>query len=123
MKQCQAIKANGGRCARIVSAEQSYCYSHDPTRQAERKRNAARGGRVKATGEVGRVKAHLQALADDTLSGEVDTRVAAVVSQVWNTYLSAIRTELKVREIEDVAVRLEELEEALKLRKKDRYGA
>lgn len=125
MKRCQAIKANGGRCERIVSPEQDYCYSHDPDRQAERKRNAARGGRVKASsaGEIARVKANLQALADDTLAGEVDTRATAVVTQVWNAYLSAIRTELKVKEIEELEARLEELEKALQHQKERRsYG-
>jgi hypothetical protein len=111
--KCQAIKANGGRCERIVSGSQSYCFSHDPARQEERKRNAALGGKAKASGELKRVKAHLQALADGTLAGEVDTRVAAVVTGVWNTYLSAIRTELKVREVEEFEARLRGLEEAL----------
>lgn len=122
MKKCQAIKANGGRCERIVSAEQDYCYSHDPSRQSERKRNAAAGGRVKATGEVSRVKANLQALADSTLSGETDTRVAAVVTGVWNTYLNAIRTELKVREIDEFESRLKDLEEAIQRQRETRYG-
>lgn len=120
MKQCSGIKPNGGECERIVASEQDYCYGHDPTRQSERRRNAARGGRVKATGEIGRVKAHLQALAEATLSGEVDTRVAAVTSQIWNTYLAAVRTGLKVREIEELEARLEDLEEALQHQKETR---
>jgi hypothetical protein len=124
MKQCSGIKANGGRCERIVGKEQDYCYGHDPARQSERRRNAAREGRGKATGEIGRVKAHLQALAEATLSGEVDTRVAAVTSQVWNTYLAAVRTGLKVREIEELEARLEDLEAALQHQKETRrYGA
>jgi len=124
MKQCSGIKPNGGRCERIVASEQDYCYAHDPARQSERRRNAARGGKAKATGEIDRVKAHLQALADATLSGEVDTRVAAVTSQIWNTYLAAVRTGLKVREIEELEVRLEELEKALQHRNETRrYGS
>ena len=110
MKKCQAIKANGGRCERIVGASQPFCYSHDPARQEERKRNAARGGRVKATGEVGRVKAQLRNLADATLSGEVDRSVAAVVNQIWGTYLSTVRTQMKDEEHEEHENRLRELE-------------
>jgi hypothetical protein len=113
MQRCSGIKPNGGRCERIVSAEQTYCYSHDPGRQAERRRNAARGGKVKATGEIGRVKASLQALADATLEGKVDKSVAAVTSQIWNVYLSAVRTELKVREVEELAREVEELREMI----------
>jgi hypothetical protein len=109
MNRCSGIKPNGGRCERIVSQEQSYCYSHDPGRQGERQRNAARGGRAKASGEIGRVKANLQALADATLEGAVDKGVAAVTGQIWNIYLSAVRTELKVREIEEIAREVEDL--------------
>ena len=37
MKRCSGIKPNGGRCERIVSTEQEYCYSHDPERAAEQR--------------------------------------------------------------------------------------
>jgi hypothetical protein len=108
--QCAAIKRDGGRCGRIVSGSQDYCYAHDPARQEERKRNAARGGRAKSAGEIGRIKAQLQKLADGTLSGEVDRGVAAVVNQILGTLLAALRTEMKVRELEEHEMRLAELE-------------
>jgi hypothetical protein len=119
MPRCSHTYADSSQCKRIVSAEQSYCYSHDPDRSEERKRNAARGGKAKASGEIGRVKANLQALADATLEGEVDKGVAAVTSQIWNTYLAAVRTELKVREVTELEERLEEVEEILERRRKD----
>ena len=56
------------------------------------------------------MKAQLQALADSTLEGSTDTRVAAVVTQIWNTYLSALRTEMKAKELEEMEARLVELE-------------
>jgi hypothetical protein len=124
MPRCSHTYADSSQCKRIVSAEQSYCYSHDPTRQQERKRNAARGGKARACGEIGRVKADLQTLADATLEGAVDKSVAAVVSQIWNVYLSAVRTELKVREVLELKQRLEEIESILEhKRKDDRWGA
>jgi hypothetical protein len=121
MRKCQAIKGNGTRCQRIVTSSSSYCYSHDPARQEERKRNAQRGGRVKGTREVTKLKLHLQQLADDTLAGEVDRGVATTVNQIYGTILGAIRTELKVREVEELVPRLEELEAALQKRKNP-YG-
>jgi hypothetical protein len=48
-------------------------------------------------------------LADDALTGAVDRGNAAVVGQLLNTYLSAVRTELKVREVEELAREVEEL--------------
>jgi hypothetical protein len=108
--QCAAIKRDGGRCSRLVGAGQSYCFSHDPARQEERERNARLGGKTKAAGEIAAVKAQLQALADSTLVGSTDTRVAAVVTQIWNTYLSALRTEMRFKELGEHEDRLRELE-------------
>jgi hypothetical protein len=49
-------------------------------------------------GEVAEIKRRLSDLADDTLEGTADTRVAAVVSQVSNVLLRAVTVELGVRE-------------------------
>jgi hypothetical protein len=64
MPRCSHTYADSSQCRRIVSAQQRYCYSHDPLRAGERRRNAARGGKAKASGELGRVKARLHTLAD-----------------------------------------------------------
>jgi hypothetical protein len=124
MHKCAGIKPDGGRCERIVSAEQDYCYSHNPARQEERRRNAARGGKMKATGEIGRVKARLQALADMVEEGEMDRADAAVIGQIWGTYIRAVGMELKVREVTELEERLENLEQALEQNKRgSRWGA
>jgi hypothetical protein len=111
--RCSHTYADSSQCRRIVSAEQQYCYSHDPARASERKRNAARGGRAKASGELGRVKARLQALADMVEEGQMDRADAAVISQIWGTYLRAVSVELKAREQLEITERLEQLEEDL----------
>ncbi len=124
MPQCAGIKRDGGRCEAVVTGEQSpFCYHHDPARQEERKRHAVKGGRSKASGEIGRVKARLQTLADAVEDGTLDKGVGAVVSQIWNVYLSAVRTELKVREVTELEERLEEVEEIIRERRSDRWGA
>jgi hypothetical protein len=93
--RCSHTYADSSQCRRIVSAEQQLCYSHDPSRASERKRNAARGGKAKASGELGRVKARLHALADMVEEDHMDRADAAVISQIWGTYLRAISTEMK----------------------------
>ncbi len=113
MPRCSHTYANSSQCRRIVSAEQEYCYSHDPQRASERKRNAARGGRAKASGELGRVKARLHTLADMVEEGQMDRADAAVISQIWGTYLRAVSVELKAREQLEITERLEQLEEDL----------
>jgi hypothetical protein len=111
--RCSHTYANSSRCRRIVSAEQEYCYSHDPQRASERKRNAARGGRAKASGELGRVKARLHTLADMVEEGQMNRADAAVISQIWGTYLRAVSVELKAREQMELIERLEMLEGSL----------
>jgi hypothetical protein len=113
MPRCSYTYEDSSRCRRIVSAEQEYCYSHDPARASERKRNAARGGRAKASGELGRVKARLHTLADMVEEGQMDRADAAVISQIWGTYLRAVSVELKAREQLEITRRLEQLEEDL----------
>jgi hypothetical protein len=113
MPRCSHTYADSSQCRRIVSAEQKYCYSHDPARAGERRRNAARGGKAKAGGELGRVKARLQTLADMVEGGQMDRADAAVISQIWGTYLRAISTEMKLKEQFELVERLESLEGGL----------
>ena len=113
MPRCSHTYEDYSQCRRIVSAEQEYCYSHDPSRASERKRNAARGGRAKASGELGRVKARLHTLADMVEEGQMDRADAAVISQIWGTYLRAVSVELRVREETEFVERLLRLEEGL----------
>ena len=113
MPRCSHTYGDSSQCRRIVSAEQKYCYSHDPGRAGERKRNAARGGRAKASGELGRVKARLHTLADMVEGGQMNRADAAVITQIWGTYLRAVSVELKAREQLEITRRLEQLEEDL----------
>ena len=113
MPRCSHTYADSSQCRRIVGAEQKYCYSHDPGRARERRRNAARGGKAKASEEVGRVKARLQALADMVEEGRMGRADAAVISQIWGTHLRAVSVEMKLKEQLELVERLESLEEGL----------
>src|SRR5215212_4096769 len=113
MPRCSHTYEDSSQCRRIVSAEQQYCHSHDPLRAGERRRNAARGGKAKASGELGRVKARLQTLADMVEEGQMDRADAAVISQIWGTYLRAVSVEMKAREQRELVEKLEALEEGL----------
>ena len=113
MPRCSHTYADSSQCRRIVSAEQELCYSHDPARAYERRHNATREGKAKASGELGRVKARLQALADKVEEGHMDRADAAVISQIWGTYLRAVSVEMKLKETLELVARLEALEEGL----------
>jgi len=49
--------------------------------------------------------------------GQMDRGDAAVISQIWGTYLRAVSVELKVQEQRELIERLDALEEAAKLAK------
>jgi hypothetical protein len=117
MARCSHTYADSSQCKRIVSAEQTYCYSHDPARQEERKRNAAKGGKAKATSDLTDVKQRLRALAEGVLAGDVDKGVGAVVATIWGVYLRAVSTELAVREQVELLERLEALEQSVESRR------
>jgi hypothetical protein len=120
MARCGFVKDDGRPCERIVKASQRYCYSHDPQRASERKRNAARGGR---RGGRGRPVVELAALRDENsdirrrlLDGKLRPGVAAVAVQSINTDIRAVSAALKAHEQEELAERLEALEDVLKRR-------
>jgi hypothetical protein len=101
----------------VVGPGQSHCYAHDPNRSQERKRNASRGGRSKSQGELGELKRRIRSLAAEVLDGSADRGRASVANQLYNTLIRAIEQERKQRELEELAGRLEALEEVLKGRR------
>jgi hypothetical protein len=75
------------------------------------------GGRSKGQGELGELKKRIKDLAAGVLDGTADRGRAAVANQLYNTLIRAIEQERKQRELEEMAERLEALEEVLKGRK------
>ncbi len=117
MAQCAGIKRDGGRCTVVVGPGGSHCYAHDPGRADERRRNASRGGRSRGGSELSDLKRQLKDLAADVMEGKVERGHAAVVNQIWGTLIRAIEQERKLRELGEMAERLEALEEVLQQRK------
>ncbi len=109
--KCPAITRSGESCKGLVRPGNDYCPAHDPAREEARRRAASKAGRSKPISEIQDVKARLVALADGVLLGTVDKGDAAVVAQVWNTYLRALSVELKIKEITELEERLALLEE------------
>ncbi len=128
MALCSGIKADGGRCRAQAMRNSEWCVNHHPDYAEARKRRASKGGKRGGRGrpqvEVNTVKDRLWTLAQDTLTGEVDRGVAAVVNQIFGTYLKACGVGLDVEERLALVGRLEELEEMLEAKQGDtRRGA
>ena len=117
MALCRSTKASGEPCTLVATGPQGFCWAHDPANRDKRRRMASKAARSKPNRELSSIKAFLEDLTDRVLSGELPTGQAAVANQLINTRLRAIEQERKMRELEELAVRLEALEEVLKGRK------
>jgi hypothetical protein len=78
---------------------------------------ASKAARSKPNRELPSIKVLLEDLTERVLSGELATGQAAVANQLINTRLRAIEAERKIKETEELATRLEALEEVLKGRR------
>src|SRR5215211_6656937 len=68
-------------------------------------------------GELLDLKRQLKDLAAGVLDGSVDRGSAAVANQLLNTVVRVVEQQRKIRETEELAARLEALEEVLKGRR------
>src|SRR5215211_6061722 len=116
MGRCAAIKPNGERCRLDAQEKQDTCWAHSPENSEKRRKRASRGGRAKANRELPTIKALLEDLTEQVLSGELPTGPAAVANQLINTRLRAIEVERKIREAEEIEERLTRLENVAKAR-------
>jgi hypothetical protein len=125
MGQCAGVKAKGGRCTAPPLPGEEWCYGHHPNYADKRRRNAAKSHKTRsASPEIASIKANLSELAVDVMGGAVDRGNAAVASQVYNVLLRAIGMELKVKEVEELEAKLEELSEAFEQQQEARrHGA
>ena len=122
MARCRGEKPDRTPCERIVPASREYCYSHDPERGEERRRNASKAARSKPSADLREIKTLLKDLTDRVLGKEdteaLGTGPASVANQLINTRLRAVELERKAREVDELEARLEELEEIVERQKK-----
>ena len=118
MAVCRAIKASGDPCKAPATGPHGYCWAHDPANAERRSKMASKAARSKPNRELPSIKVLLEDLTERVLSGELQTGQAAVANQLINTRLRAIEQERKMRELEELAERLEALEGVLKGRKR-----
>jgi hypothetical protein len=114
---CRANKRDGSPCTVPATGANGYCWAHDPANSEKRRRITSKGGRGKGNSELADLKRQVRDLAAEVLAGNADRGQAAVANQLYNTLIRAIEQERKMRELEELAERLEALEEILKGRK------
>jgi hypothetical protein len=94
---------------------------HDPANAEQRKRAASRGGKSKPNKELADIKRLISGLVGGVLKGTTDRADAAVCGQLLNTKIRCCGLELRVREVDELEARLEELEAAIE-RESERRG-
>ena len=121
MAKCSGITRTGTACKGIPIDGSQWCYVHHPDHAEERRRHGSkggkRGGRGRPTGELARLGARFEELADKVLAGEVDRAAGAVAGQLLNGARACVRDGLTAREQEELVERMEELETALQARR------
>lgn len=123
--KCSAIAVSGQRCKSIAITGSDYCHGHHPDR-AEARRIAARkggkrGGRGRPAVEVHELRGQLEDLYSSVLTGMIEPKVGAVLSQIANSRIRLIEADLKAREQLELETRLETLE--AQLEEKDQVSA
>src|SRR5215203_2629005 len=128
MRQCSANKRDGAPCTLPAQGESGLCWAHDPANAEKRRKGQSRGGRSKPVSDLSMLKQKLVDLGDAVMSGEAIRGDAAVAVTCYATAIKCIEALVKVRELEEsrlvetglkvteqqeLAARLEELEDAL----------
>ena len=119
MKRCAALAKGGGRCQRIASDGSGYCYSHDPARAEQRRRNAKRAGQAGDRGRPGglsettEAKRYIRALVGKLLKGEIARETATACFMGLNVLARYIELERRLIEQEEIISRMEALEESI----------
>ncbi|HEV8045894.1 MAG TPA: hypothetical protein VGP38_11975, partial [Rubrobacter sp.] len=80
----------------------------------ERKRNASRAGRRAGGRDIRDLKRRISDVVDAVLEGSQDRGRAAVAIQGFNALRGVLELERKVRELDELEARIEELEQAQK---------
>lgn len=116
MARCAGIKRDGGRCEAVVSDKQTYCYHHDPANAEKRRRVASKGGRSKSSREIQGFKQEVRDLIANVKMGAQDRADAMVLLQAYRLLKDFIELERRVKETDDLAARIEELEQDINQR-------
>jgi hypothetical protein len=121
--QCAGITRSGERCTHAAKGPSGFCHLHDPDRAAERKRNASRAGKSTGGREIRDLKHRISEVVEAVLDGSQDRGRAAVAIQGFNSLRGVLELERKVREVDELEARIEQLEQVNGSGREKRWGA
>jgi hypothetical protein len=112
-RQCPATTQKGGQCSGSVPEGKYWCWYHDPANSDKRRRAASKGGK----GNRSKISKDLHRLLDDlteqVVSGELEPYPASVAGQLVGVRLRLLEFERKVKETDELEVKLQEMADAV----------
>jgi hypothetical protein len=114
-RRCPAINRKGARCKRYAAPGDDFCSAHDPRRAELRKVAAAKAGRAfHPARESAQIRRRILAMIEEVKRGDIEPQIAYAVSALCNTAIGTLRIDLKVKEMEEIDKRIDELENRLR---------
>jgi hypothetical protein len=120
-RRCQGFRPNGAPCEAAIVQANGWCAAHDPERERDRKRAAARANLAGRDPELREIRAGLKYLTDRADSGEVDEGRVDLLVRIARARVYAIKADseiarhaAEVRDLEDAYDRLLSDYEALR---------
>lgn len=116
-RQCPATTLKGRQCSGSVPDGKRHCWYHDSDNADKRRRAASRGGKGNRSKVSRDLHNLLEDLTEQVMSGTLEPYPASVAGGLVGVRLRLLEYERKLREVEEIDTRLEELEVALEKQK------
>jgi hypothetical protein len=109
LARCQATKADGNPCERVVPVSQKFCYSHDASRREDRRASASKAARSKLSSEIVAIRSEIRQIMADIRSGDLNRGDGAVLLQACGLLLKAVSEGRKQSEYDEIRGEMAEL--------------
>ncbi len=113
-RQCPATTLKGGQCSGSVPEGGYHCWYHNPANSDKRRRAASRGGKGNRSKVSKDLHTLLQDLTTQVIEGTLEPYPASVAGQLVGVRLRLLEYERRLKETEELVVRIERLEQAAK---------
>jgi predicted RNase H-like nuclease (RuvC/YqgF family) len=130
LSKCIGTRADGQPCAAQAIVDSSWCFNHHPDYEEVRRRRASRGGKrggrgrpSPATAELARLQQRFEELSEDLVEEPYNADTYPVMGRLLNYARQCIVKSLQDRQVEELAQRIEVLEESLQSRRERTWGA
>jgi hypothetical protein len=120
---CAGHKRSGDPCTLSARPPSAYCWAHDPQNAEARSRHASKAASSKRQdNELAQIKSRIREVAEGVLSGSIETGRCSVAFQGFGVLVRYIEQERKQRETEELAARVEQLEETIEAQRQEQGG-